>query len=227
MKRKTIPGQIFLYLFFIPVLFLVSCSDNSNDSDSLQSVFPKKVPQSLTYDTVSIILVDMKLYADGVKKLDQKTVQTLDSNYKDVLFEIERDPLFLNVYPDAPNSKVVFLLVPKDPATGAGYLVTFDQKLPVVDADTVELQVRTKYSEKPLTCSMQVPDPAAYMAEYSLHKINVRITVSKRYLQSGTYDFDALTIPSYRTRGYPFIVFDFVSAQVEDRTTGVNAACVQ
>ncbi len=185
-----------------------------------------KTAQALTYELVSRILKDMSSYTTAVKKLDNASLQKLDKSYQGVTFTTEQKPLFLNVYPDQAGGRIIFLLVPKEPTTGSNYLLTFDRKLPVIDSETVELQIRTKDPEKPFTCSLQVADTAAYMTEYPSHQFVVRYNFTKKFLQSGTYDFDALTVPSYRTRGYPFIVFDFGKAEVVDQTANLTASCV-
>lgn len=188
--------------------------------------FTTKTPQNLNYENVARILQDMSTYITAVKKLDNAALQKLDKSYQGVTFITEQKPLFLNVYPDKGGGRIIFLLVPKEPTTGANYLLTFDRKLPVIDSETVELQVRTKDPEKPLTCSLPVADTAAYMTEYPSHQMITRYFFTKKFLQSGTYDFDALTVPSYRTRGYAFIVFDFVKAEVVDQTANLTASCV-
>jgi len=188
--------------------------------------FTTKTPQNLTYETVVHILQDMSAYTKAVKKLDNAALQKLDKSYQGVTFTTEQKPLFLNVYPDQSGGRIIFLLVPKEPNTGANYLLTFDRKLPVIDSETVELQIRTKDPEKPLTCSLSVSDTAAYMTEYPSHQFIARYYFTKKFLQSGTYDFDALTVPSYRTRGYPFITFDLAKAEVVDQTANLTASCV-
>ncbi|MCI0607102.1 hypothetical protein L0156_29295 [bacterium] len=188
--------------------------------------FTSTTPQPVTYETVAHILQDMSTYAAAVKKLDNAALQKLDKSYQGVIFTTEQKTLFVNVYPDQAGGRVIFLLVPKEPSTGSNYLLTFDRKLPVIDSETVELQVRTRDPEKPLTCSLQVADTAAYMTEYPSHQLVARYYFTKKFLQSGTYDFDALTVPSYRPRGYHFIVFDFVKAEVVDQTSSLTAPCV-
>lgn len=209
-------------------LCLYSCNaEKKQDQIHAAPSFPKNTPQDLNYETVSRILNDMKTYTETVKKLDHATSQKLDQNYQGVTFKTQQKPLFLNVYPDPAGGRVIFLLVPKEPSTGSSYLLTFDRKLPVIDSETVELQVRTRDPEKPLTCSLQVADLAAYMTEYPSHQIVVEYQFTKKFLQSGTYDFDALTVPGYRQRGYVFITFDLAKAEVKDLTANLlTAKCV-
>jgi hypothetical protein len=207
---------------------LFGCGGQKGDDKEPPSgpAFAAKTPQNLNYETVSHILQDMSAYTTAVKKLDNAALQKLDKSYQGVTLTTEQKPLFLNVYPDQGGGRVIFLLVPKEPSTGSNYLLTFDRKLPVIDSETVELQVRTRDPEKPLTCSVQVADTAAYMTEYPSHQFVARYFFTKKFLQSGTYDFDALTVPSYRTRGYPFIVFDYAKAEVVDQTANLTASCV-
>jgi hypothetical protein len=205
-----------------------SCgSDQKPNGPISGSAFPKNQPQELTYQTVSKIIQDMKQFHSAVQKLHEPTLRSIDQNYQNVVFVIDRSPLFLNVYPDPAGGRIIFLLVPKDPATGGNYLLTYDQKLPVIDSETVELQIRTKDPEKPLTCTLDVADTAAYMTEYPSHQFHARHLLTKKFLQSGTYDFDALTVPGYRTRGYAFITFDLVKAEVVDQTANLTASCVE
>jgi hypothetical protein len=208
------------------VLFACSGQKENEKQPATSSGFATKTPQNLTYETVSRILQDMSAYTSAIKKLNNAALQKLDKSYQGVTFTTEQKPLFLNVYPDQSGGRIIFLLVPKDPSTGANYLLTFDRKLPVIDSETLEVQVRTKDPEKPLTCSLTVADTAAFMTEYPSHQMIARYTFTKKFLQSGTYDFDALTVPSYRTRGYPFIVFDLVKAEVVDQTANLTASCV-
>ena len=209
------------------LIILFACGGEKNQKDAAAKPgFDTKTPQNLNYETVTRILQDMSAYTTAVKKLDNAGLQKLDKSYQGVKFTTEQKPLFLNVYPDQAGGRIIFLMVPKEPSTGSNYLVTFDRKLPVIDSETVELQVRTKDPEKPLTCSLPVTDTAAYMTEYPSHQMIARYFFTKKFLQSGTYDFDALTVPSYRTRGYAFIVFDFAKAEVVDQTANLTASCV-
>ena len=215
-----------LFLNLLLVGSLISCG-GQNAQQTQKSSFPKNSRQQLNYQNASTILKDMKKYTLAVQKLDQGTLRTLDAEYQNVVFDLDSKPLFINVYPDKPGGHVIFLLMPKDPVTGSNYLLTFDKQLPVIDDKNVELQIRTKDPEKPLNCTMTVSDPTAYMNEYQSHDISARYELTKRFLQSGTYDFDALTVPSYRARGYAFITFDLKKAEVVDKTANLTANCTQ
>ena len=167
----------------------------------------------------------MKLYTDAVRRLDNSVLKALDDNYSTVTFETDQKPLFLNVYPDKAGSQIVFLMMPKDPTTGSNYLFQFPKNLPVINDENVELQIRTKDPEKPLTCVMKVPDPDAFMADFQQHQVVAHYELNKHFLQSGTYDFDALNMTSYRERGYAFVTFDYLKAQVIDKTANLTADC--
>ncbi|HSE39185.1 MAG TPA: hypothetical protein VLH08_00345, partial [Acidobacteriota bacterium] len=134
---------------------------------------------------------------------------------------------FVNVYPDVDNKRVVLLIAPKDPATGASYLLKFDKKLPVVNMDTIEVTIRLPDPEEPLTCWMSMSDPSKYVAEVQSHLFTVRYKLYKKFLQSGTFDFDALTLPTYRVRGVPFIVFDLDETELTDTTAKISCKCQQ
>ena len=207
------------------LLFACGGQKESEKQPPSGPAFATKTPQPLTYEMASRILKDMSTYNIAVKKLDNASLQKLDKSYQGVTFTTEQKPLFLNVYPDQAGGRIIFLLVPKEPTTGSNYLLKFDRKLSVIDSETVELQIRTKDPEQPLTCSLQVADTAAYMTEYPSHQFVVRYHFTKKFLQSGTYDFDALTVSSYRPRGYPFITFDFVKAEVVDQAGNLTASC--
>ncbi|HET6267557.1 MAG TPA: hypothetical protein VFG11_07555, partial [Acidobacteriota bacterium] len=71
----------------------------------------------------------MDHFTDAVKTLDQKTLQQIDNTYQGVKFRLKETPLFLNVYPDNANGRVVFLLSPKDPMTGTNYQISFQKNL--------------------------------------------------------------------------------------------------
>lgn len=210
----------------ILTLSLLACRETKH-SQVPGGNFPKSSPQDLGYENVSILLKDMSSFAEAVKALDQRSLQAIDSAYNGVLFQSEHAPLFVNVYPDPAGKQMIFLVAPKDPLTGANYLLTYHNPLPVVDSETVELQIRIRDPQKPLNCSLSVPDTAAYKAEYESHTFAVLFTLSKKFLQSGTYDFDAMTVLSYRSRGYPFIVFDLVKAELVDHTGGLFGECSQ
>ena len=220
-------SKSFYAIVLLISLVLYACGGKTRDDTSKGvATFPKGSTQDLNYDTASKILSDMQLYTTAVKKLDNSVLQKLDQNYQNVSFKTEQKPLFINVYPDPSGARIIFLLAQKEPTTGTNYLLTFDKKLPVIDSEMVELQIRTRDPEKPLTCSMTVQDTAAYMAEYTSHQLVAQYQLKKQFLQSGTYDFDALTIPSYRQRGYAFITFDLMKAEVKDQTGNLAAPCV-
>jgi hypothetical protein len=187
--------------------------------------FPKNIPQPLNYQNLSILIEDMKRFSQAVKAINHSKVQEIDDRYQDVYFETEQEPLLLNLYPDPANGRVLHVLMPKDPKTGSDYVVRFDQKLPVIDSNTVIFELHTASPDAPLTCPMQLTDISEYMKEYRDHKFRVRYKFFKRFSQSGTYDFDALTFPAYRSKGLPFIVFDIVSAQLTDQTVNVTFDC--
>lgn len=221
--KKLVPAIAVLF----SLLWIYSCDQKAGQPGSSTPAFAKDKPHELNFETVSRLIQDMNQYNDSVKKLDHSKIQALDGRYQGVHFTVQQKPLFLNVYPDPAGGRVIFLLVPKDPTTGSNYLLTFDKKLPVVDAETIELQVRTKDPEKPLTCTLPVTDTAAYMTAYPTHQYVVEYQFTKKFLQSGTYDFDALTVPSYRQRGYAFITFDLAKVQVKDQTANSTAECVE
>ena len=224
MRMSGLPLRCSMALF-AALLFACGGQKEAEKQPPAAPALATNQPQPLTYELVARIIQDMSSYNNAVKKLDNAVLQKLDKSYQGVTFTTEQKPLFLNVYPDQASGRIIFLLVPKEPSTGSNYLLTFDRKLPVIDAETVELQIRTKDPEKPLTCSLPVADTAAYMTEYPSHQFVARYYLTKKFLQSGTYDFDALTVPSYRTRGYPFIVFDFAKAEVLDQTASLTASC--
>jgi|GEM_PF-3508401 len=206
---------------------VISCDGQNAQKGYSKPSFPKDSIQQLNEQTVSAILKDMKVYLEAVQRLDDRVLKALDNDYQGVIFQTEQKPLFLNAYPDVASGLIIFLMTSKDPATGSNYLLTFSKELPVVNDKTVELQVRTRDPEKPFTCAMTVPDANAYMSEYQSHEMVARYGLTKRFLQSGTYDFDALTVPSYRQHGYAFITFDFHEAEVVDKTANLTANCTQ
>jgi len=212
-------------LAVILLLFISFGCKKENRAEELGPPFARNTSHDLNYETVSVILKDMAAYSKSVKALDQKRLTEVDKRYQNVLFKTEQKPLFLNVYADPAGSQVVFLLMPKDPDTGSNYLVRYEKNLPVINGDIIELQIRSSQPENPFNCLMKVTDPAAYVADYKSHDLLVRYTFRKQFLQSGTYDFDALVIPSYRQRGYPFIVFDSVKVELIDRTINLTCLC--
>jgi hypothetical protein len=142
-----------------------------------------------------------------------------------VYFETDQQPLLLNLYPDPVNGKVIHVLVPKDPRTGADYVLHFDKNLPVIDSKKLLLELQTSSPEAPLTCPMEVTDLSTYMKEYRDHKFRVRFKLFKQFSQSGTFDFDALVYPVYRSKGLPFLTFDIVSAELTDLTANSVVLC--
>lgn len=173
----------------------------------------------------ALLLEDMERFVKSLKPLDLEAAKGIDSRNSGVLYKLDQAPLFLNVYPDPANSRVVFLVSPKDPKTGANALLTFDKKLPVINESTVEIQIRTQNPDEPLTCLLNQPDPAAYVEDIRSHMFSMRYTLTKRFLQSGTFDFDALHLATYRQRGYPFIVFELVKAELNDTTAKLSCEC--
>jgi len=212
-------------LLAVLLLCFAACQKQQNTAVTQEKSFPKHVGQALNYENLSILLKDMQAYAAAVKKLDQTALKAINNRYTDVYFQSTVSPLFLNVYPDAPNGKIVFLMVPKDPETGADFLLKFDKKLPVVNSETIQIQVRSENPDQPYNCLLPVSNPSEYMNEYKNHKLAARYTLYKRFLQSGTFDFDALTVPGYRTSGYPFIVFLLVKSELTDSTVNQTVEC--
>ena len=205
-------------ILLILCFFLISCGEEKPKVQLSGKTFPKGTPQELNHENVSALLDDMKAFASSVKALDQKTIRTINDRYTGVLFQTTQKPLFLNVYPDPTNKAIIFLLFSKDPRTGSNYLLKFDKNLPAVGENTIELQIRTKDERTPLNCTLPVPDAAVYMQEYRTHSYEAKYIFRKQFVQSGTYDFDSLTYPAYRTRGYPFVVFDLTKTEMADTT---------
>lgn len=200
----------------------IGCEKKSQNEPATKP-FPKSIPQPLNYENISVLIEDMKQFSQAVKAVNRKAVGELDARYLDVYFETVQQPLLLNLYP--ANNGILHIVVPKDPKTGSDYVLRFDKKLPVIDSNEVILELRTSSPDAPLTCPIPIADFTAYMKEYRTHKFEVRYKLYKRFSQSGTYDFDALTYPAYRAKGLPFIVFDIVSAQLTDHTANVTADC--
>ena len=205
--------------------FIMSCGKEPSKSSSFGKALPKSTPQDLNYENVSILLNDMKIYSEAVRALDQKMLQTANDRYVDVYFQLEQDPLVFTTSADAAHGQAIFILAPKDTQTGSNILLKFDKKLPVVDSDTLELDIKTKNENETFTCALAVADPEAYLNEFRTHDLSVRMTLYKKFLQSGTFDFDALTVTSYRLHGYPFVVFDLVKAELTDKTANLNTPC--
>jgi hypothetical protein len=210
-------------ILFILIYSFYGCQKGTEPRLSFGKEFPKSTPQSLSYENIAILLNDMQIFSGALKKLDEDILKKANDRYVDVYFETEQPPLVMNVTPVAGG--VTFLILVKDPDTGSNYMLKYDRKLPVIDSDSLELQIRKKDEKAPVSCLMPVPDPAAYLNEYKSHEMKVKFTLYKKFLQSGTYDFDALKYPGYRTRGYAFIVFDLVKADLADKTTGQTCSC--
>lgn len=217
-------------LFFVAAISLIvlsplACNRKETTVEPDRNL-PKDKPLELNYETVSMLIEDMHRYALALRPLDRQKIQRIDSWYKGVRFVFQQKPMFSNVYADPANGRVTFLLIPKDPASGSNYLLKFNKKLPVVNTDTLELVLRTqKNPDEPLTCRLPMKDPEGYMKEVRTHLFTVKYFLYKRFLGSGTFDFDALTIPTYRTRGYPFIVFDVIKADLIDTTAKLTCEC--
>jgi hypothetical protein len=184
-------------------------------------------PKTLDYGTLTALTQDMKDFAAAIQSRDGNLLNKINDRYSGALFQADLKPLLYQVYPDPAGKSVVFLIYTKDPRTGSDYLLHFDRKLPAVDAEVLELQIRTKDPNTPLNCIMEVPAPQTYVKEYEKHDIVAHYTFSKQFLQSGTYDFDAIRYTSYRTHGYPFVVMDLLKTQLEDRTINAKTECRQ
>jgi hypothetical protein len=206
---------------------VLACKKENGKSNVAEKAFPKGTPQELNYDNVTLLIQDMQQFSKALRPLNHEKAKSIDERYKGVFFEQKAKPLFLNVYPDVDNKRVVFLISPKDPATGSNYVVKFDKNIPIANSNTVEVIVRLPDPEGPLTCWMSMNDPGAYVSEVQSHLFTVRYKLFKKFLQSGTFDFDALTIPTYRTRGMPFIVFDLDDAELTDTTAKLSCKCQQ
>jgi len=215
-----------LTMLFILFLAIVSCGGPDKSKATVKST-PAGPPKKLDYGTTSSLVTDMKSFATAIQSRDEKVLRQVDDRYNGSLFELEMKPLLYNVYPDPTGKSVVFLLYPKDPRTGSDYRLEFDRKLPATDTETIEIQIRTKDPNTPLNCIMNVPDPKTYVKEYESHNIVARYTLSKQFVQSGTYDFDALLYPSYRLHGLPFIVFDLMKTELSDHTVNATTSCRQ
>ncbi len=219
-------GLLFAVLLIAQIVILPGCKKEDNKEASAPSkVFPKNLPQPLDYPTISAMISDMDRFSRAVKAVNHKEVESIDERYRDVYFETQQQPLLLNLYPDPTNGRIIHLVVPKDPKTGSDYVLHFEQKLPIIDSNSVLLELHPPTTDAPLSCPMQLTDIAAYMKHYQDHKYEIRYKLSKRFSQSGTYDFDALRFPAYRSKGLPFIVFEIVSAQLTDLTTKQTIDC--
>jgi len=225
MKKRNSEAAIFITLFIL-LLSIVSCGGAEKSNATVKSA-PAGPPKKLDYATTAALAADMKSFATAIQSRDQNVLQQIDDRYSAALFELDIKPLLYNVYPDPSGKAVVFLIYPKDPRTGSDYRLQFDRKIPATGTEMIEIQIRTKDPNTPLNCIMNVADPKAYVKEYESHDIIARYTFSKQFLQSGTYDFDALLYPSYRLHGYPFIVLDLVKTELVDKTVNAATSCRQ
>ena len=224
-QTESICLRIILILAVCAFVFVGCEKKNQSGTGSETKAFPKNAPQPLNYENLSVLIEDMKQFSQSVKAVNRKAVEDLDKRYLDVYFETVQQPLLLNLYPDPANNRILHIVVPKDPKTGSDYVLRFDKKLPVINSNEVILELRTSSPDAPLTCPLAVSDLTTYMKEYRTHKFEVKYKLYKRFSQSGTYDFDALTYPAYRAKGLPFIVFDIVGAQLTDLTVNATADC--
>jgi len=216
--------RFFLLILIGSVCFTISCKKGFQQSD-LAGKFPKSTPQELNYANTSALLKDMRTFAGAVKKLDQDTIKGVNDSYVDVYFYTKRKPLFTKIYPDPAGDKVYFIEYPKDAETGSNIVLKFPQKLPIVDSDQLEVQLLSADPQQPLTCTLPIPNAAAYVQDAEKHEFEAQYQLYKRFFQSGTYDFDALSVQSYRTHGYPFIVFELVRTTITDKTANVKFEC--
>jgi len=208
-------------------LTVLGCNKERTEEKLPTKSFPKGVPQNLNYETTSQIIEDMQQFHNALKPLDIERAKAIDERYKGVFFELQVKPLFVNVYADPPNKRVVFMIVPKDPVSLETFLLKFDKNLPVVNMDSVEIQIRLRDQESPLTCLMPHENSDAYVQEVQSHLFTVKYKLYKKFLQSGTFDFDGLTIPTYRKRGLPFVVFDLDEVELTDTTAKLSCKCKQ
>jgi hypothetical protein len=222
-KARAYIVTTILFLLLLPI---VGC-DKSDQSAATAKAAPAGPPKKLDYATIAALVTDMKSFATAIQSRDQNILQQVNNRYSGQLFELDIKPLLYNVYPDPTGKAVVFLIYPKDPRTGSDYKLQFDHKIEAVNSETIELQIRTKDPNTPLNCIMNVPDAKSYVKEYDKHDILAHYTLSKQFLQSGTYDFDALLYPSYRLHGYPFIVMDLMKTELTDRTVNASTTCRQ
>jgi hypothetical protein len=227
-RKKMVRAAVkIIFLGSILALVCIGCKKQKSEDELPAKSFPKGDPQKLTYENVSMLIEDMQRFHKALKPLDTNRAKSVDDRYKGVFFELQEKPLFLNVYADPPNKRIVFLIAPKDPATGENFLLKFDKNLPVVNMNTAEIQLRLKDNEAPLTCLLSHQDPDGYVQEVQSHLFTVKYKLYKKFLQSGSFDFDALTIPTYRKHAYPFIVFDLDEAELSDTTAKLNCKCSQ
>ena len=218
-----------LWNLTIAALFLITIAGgcgNEKHEGTTKAATPGP-PKTLDYGTLTTVTQDMKDFAAAIQSRDGDVLNKINGRYSGALFQADLKPLLYQVYPDPSGKAIVFLIYAKDPRTGSDYLLHFDRKLPAVDTEVLELQIRTKDPNTPLNCIMNVADPQTYVKEYEKHDIVAHYTFSKQFLQSGTYDFDAIRYTSYRTHGYPFVVMDLLKTQLEDRTINAKTECRQ
>ncbi len=215
------------FTMIVLACMLSACKKEAAESDLPSKTIPKGTPVEINYENVSILIDDMQRFSKALRPLKSDKITAIDERYKGVFFEQKAKPLFLNIYPDLDNKRVVFLIAPKDPATGSNFMLRFEKDLPVVTSKEMEIQIRLTDPEAPLTCWMSMADPGKYVSEVQSHLFTVRYKLFKKFRQSGTFDFDALTIKTYRTRGVPFIVFDLDDAELTDVTAKTSCKCQQ
>jgi hypothetical protein len=216
-----------IFLGSIVALICIGCKKQTSQDDLPAKSFPKGTPQKFTYENMSMLIEDMQRFHKALRPLDANRAKQIDARYKGVFFEIEAKPLFVNVYSDPQNKRVVFLIAPKNAATGENYVLKFDKNLPVVNMNLAEIQLRLKDNEAPLTCLLPQENSDQYVQDVQGHLFTVKYKLYKKFMQSGSFDFDALTITSYRKHAYPFIVFDVDEAELSDTTAKQSCKCTQ
>jgi hypothetical protein len=217
-----------IFLGSILTLVCIGCKKQNPQDELPAKSFPKGTPQKLTYENTSMLIEDMQRFHKALRPLDANRAKAIDERYKGVFFEMDAKPLFVNVYADPPNKRVVFLIAPKDAATGENFVEKFDKNLPVVNMSMVEIQLRLKDNEAPLTCLLPQENSEQYVQDVQQgHLFTVKYKMYKKFMQSGSFDFDALTILNYRKHAYPFIVFDVDEAVLTDTTAKLSCKCSQ
>jgi hypothetical protein len=216
-----------IFLGSILALICIGCKKQTAEDELPAKSFPKGVPQKLTFENTSMLIEDMQRFHKTLRPLDANRAKAIDERYKGVFFELDAKPLFVNVYADPPNKRVVFLIAPKDPATGENHVEKYDKNLPVVNMNLAEIQLRLKDNEAPLTCLLPQENPDEYVQNIQGHLFTVKYKLYKKFMHSGSFDFDALTIKSYRKHTYPFIVFDVDEAELTDTTAKQSCKCSQ
>jgi hypothetical protein len=216
-----------IFLGSILALICISCKKQNSQDELPAKNFPKGTPQKFTYENAAMLIEDMQRFHKALRPLDANKAKAIDDRYKGVFFELDAKPLFVNVYSDPPNKRVVFLIAPKDAATGENYVLKFDKNLPVVNMNMAEIQLRLKNNEAPLTCLLRWENPDEYVNGVQGHLFTIKYKLYKKFMQSGSFDFDALAITSYRKHAYPFIVFDVDEAELTDTTAKQSCKCSQ